>query len=248
MDAKVPTAHTRLRRRNLKIVERRPSVTKIFDRWTLTIQDLDVDLAICDGVGNFVYRDRRTGYVGPWDDHCLLACEFAEDPRNWKQIETDADRRSQTSYASSAAIGPCSERMIARNEHEHGSGEFDLSVLFRQLDGSLVPAHRGWRDKTAGIYMIRSLAEGGGTYVGESGDIINRWLQHQSQLKSSCHANSALQAAWNAHGTGIDGAYGFEWIVLEVLPAENVTLQQRRAIEMQWIQSSALNGSVFNIR
>jgi hypothetical protein len=123
---------------------------------------------------------------------------------------------------------------------------FDLKVAFRQHDGSLALADRAWRGKTPGIYMIRNLSGDGGAYVGESGNIIDRWLQHQRDLKSGKRKIPALQAAWDAHGAGIDGVYGFEWIVLEILPEELVSWTERCKIEKQWMRYVESIGPLYN--
>ena len=56
-------------------------------------------LVICDGVGSFVYRDRRSGYVGRWDDHALHACEIAEDPQQQAWIAAEAERSTMNQRA-----------------------------------------------------------------------------------------------------------------------------------------------------
>lgn len=243
----VSTAQTLERRRALNIIERRPRDTRVNDRWALTLANRDIDLVVCDGDGTSTYRDLETGHIGRWDDHCLRACELAEDPKLGPWMLAEARRRRRVARAASAVVGPSADRILTRKRFRKYPDRFDLKVALRQADGTLMLAERGWRDQTAGIYMIRGITGCGSLYIGESADIIGRWLQHQYALKRGEHKNPNLQAAWDNHAPGIDGVDGLEWIVLEVLPEEQVSPQERRVIEALWIQSFAQTRGLCNV-
>ena len=122
--------------------------------------------------------------------------------------------------------------LIKRDTVEYPAGH-DLEVAFRQSEWSIAAGHieTGNEYPEKGIYMIRNVSERRARLHWRVRDIIGRWLQHQSALKSGTHDNRQLQEAWDAHGVGVEGVYGFEWIVLEVLPEDSVSWQTRRAIE-----------------
>ena len=52
---------------------------------------------------------------------------------------------------------------------------------------------------TSGIYMIRNDVNGK-VYVGQSCNILRRYLEHRTLLRKGKHYNGRLQGSWNMHG------------------------------------------------
>jgi DNA-binding transcriptional LysR family regulator len=60
--------------------------------------------------------------------------------------------------------------------------------------------------RRAGVYVVRCLPTGQ-AYVGSSLHVGRRLLQHRALLRAGIHPNTALQAAWRAHG---EESFSFE--------------------------------------
>jgi len=70
------------------------------------------------------------------------------------------------------------------------------------------------RKKISGVYKI-TCTENSCCYIGQSGDISQRWSQHLENLMSNRHVNLNLQEAWNKHGLA-----KFSFTVLEIVQGE----------------------------
>ena len=68
-----------------------------------------------------------------------------------------------------------------------------------------------YTDTAPGIYAI--YVDGVIRYVGQSGNVKNRWRQHKGSLKRGEHENDALQAAFSKRG-----AKSFRFVSLYLLP------------------------------
>ena len=68
-----------------------------------------------------------------------------------------------------------------------------------------------YTDTAPGIYAI--YVDGVIRYIGQSGNVKNRWRQHKGSLKRGEHENTALQAAFTKRG-----ANSFRFVSLYLLP------------------------------
>ena len=90
-------------------------------------------------------------------------------------------------------------------------------------------------NKICGIYKISNRITNK-IYVGQSKDIIKRWRDHKTRLRSGNHVNIHLQNSWNKYGEG-----AFEFSVVEVCKKNFDVLNER---EVYWINKlDALNDS-----
>jgi len=68
-----------------------------------------------------------------------------------------------------------------------------------------------YTDTAPGVYAI--YVDGVIRYIGQSGNVKNRWRQHKGALKRVEHENTALQAAFTKRG-----ANSFRFVSLYLLP------------------------------
>ena len=68
-----------------------------------------------------------------------------------------------------------------------------------------------YTDTAPGVYAI--YVDGVIRYIGQSGNVKNRWRQHKGSLKRGEHENDALQAAFTKRG-----ANSFRFVSLYLLP------------------------------
>lgn len=78
----------------------------------------------------------------------------------------------------------------------------------------------------SGIYMIRCNRTKS-VYIGESGQILNRWVSHVNELNHGNHHNKNLQADWNEYGVE-----AFEFVVLHKYYDESKPISYNRAYRM----------------
>jgi len=87
-----------------------------------------------------------------------------------------------------------------------------------------------------GIYQIRNLINDN-VYIGSSGNIRKRWIQHRSGLKSNRHSNPHLQSSWNKYG---EDTFVFEKI-------EDVNREQDLIGREQWFLDNVIRwGTDYN--
>lgn len=72
-----------------------------------------------------------------------------------------------------------------------------------------------------GIYAIIHKATGR-KYVGQSGNLTKRFIQHRVDLRRGKHVNPKLQSAWNKYGET-----EFEFVVLEQCEADNLDAREQ---------------------
>lgn len=80
------------------------------------------------------------------------------------------------------------------------------------------------RERICGIYLIRN-TDNGKAYVGQSRDILDRFVHHKSDLRHNRHRNRYLQKSYNKYGEG-----KFEYSILE-----ECTLDEINERESYWI-------------
>jgi len=80
----------------------------------------------------------------------------------------------------------------------------------------------------AGIYEIRNV-KNGKRYVGSSKNIDKRFYQHKRELWANKHHSTALQNAWNAHGSDC-----FEFNVLVVLEEYELLSTEQRFLDEEF--------------
>jgi group I intron endonuclease len=88
----------------------------------------------------------------------------------------------------------------------------------------------------SGIYIIRNI-KNGKVYIGQSGDLRRRWVQHRSELRGGYHSNSHLQMSWNKYGEK-----AFKFLVLEYCPVEMLDVREQR-----YLNSYVGGGQCYNI-
>lgn len=87
-----------------------------------------------------------------------------------------------------------------------------------------------------GIYKIVNRVNGL-TYIGATTQpMVVRWDQHRRRLLNNTHHNSRLQADWNEHG-----ARAFRFIVVEVVPEDNVFDREK-----DWQRTYYATGKCYN--
>lgn len=65
------------------------------------------------------------------------------------------------------------------------------------------------RDKVVGIYAIQNVVSGR-IYIGQSIDVLGRFIRHRCKLKKGKHENLQLQRSYNKYG-----AAAFEFLIIE---------------------------------
>lgn len=85
-------------------------------------------------------------------------------------------------------------------------------------------------EKISGIYCIKNIVNGK-MYVGQSGDIHQRWVTHRSDLNCGRHHNSYLQNAWDKYGEK-----SFEFYILQECQIDKLD-----ELEEKWIRELRTN-------
>lgn len=88
-----------------------------------------------------------------------------------------------------------------------------------------------------GIYAILDVINNV-YYIGESGNIKNRFIRHRYRLRHGCHTNKLLQEAWTNGDEKL-----FSFIILEECQ-EN----ERQEKELRWINHFSKVAKVFNLQ
>ena len=83
-----------------------------------------------------------------------------------------------------------------------------------------------------GIYMIQNKVNGK-IYIGQAGDIKDRWKQHKSYLNGGYHVNKHLQRSWNKYG---EESFEFS-ILLECEESQLNTYEQYYIFELMTYDS-----------
>lgn len=99
---------------------------------------------------------------------------------------------------------------------------------------------------TSGVYMIRNKANGK-VYIGESGDINQRWDQHRQALENGNHANKYLQGDYNEYGKA-----AFDFSIIHVHNGSREVPEVRKAklliFEHYYVDYYKSTTEVYNIR
>lgn len=74
---------------------------------------------------------------------------------------------------------------------------------------------------TCGIYKIVNTLNGN-TYVGQSSNIEQRFIDHKKNLKKNQHDNPYLQNAWNKYGSE-----SFEFSIIELCSTDQLTILEQ---------------------
>lgn len=68
-----------------------------------------------------------------------------------------------------------------------------------------------------GIYCIENIINNK-KYIGLSGDIKRRWLEHKSELRRGVHVNTCLQRAWSKYGED-----NFKFYIIELCSEDHLS-------------------------
>jgi group I intron endonuclease len=88
-----------------------------------------------------------------------------------------------------------------------------------------------------GVYRIRNVVNGH-CYVGSAINLVRRWCNHRSRLRSGRHHSKRLQSAWNRYG---EASFVFE-LLIRCAP-EDLLFYERRAISVLGSHSAGYNCS-----
>jgi group I intron endonuclease len=95
---------------------------------------------------------------------------------------------------------------------------------------------------TSGVYQIRNKVSGL-IYVGSSKDIERRWVRHREMLNGGTHDNKHLNNAWNKYGAG-----SFEFVVVEVTPADHIYIAEQRYLDIARLSPSQYYNTQYDAR
>lgn len=87
-----------------------------------------------------------------------------------------------------------------------------------------------------GIYIIKN-TKNGSFYLGQTGNLRERWKQHRHSLHQNGHSNRHLQSSWNKYGKN-----AFKFMVLEYC-----SIEQLNEREQHWIDQYIDSDDCYNI-